>query len=120
MRVEGKTIVVTGAAAGIGRALTEKFVAEGAKAVIGADISPALSTVCDQTGAHPIETDVGREDSTIALIEEAENDTSGPLTRVVPPGLNAPPNVTDALPLRSTKLPFAADVRDVAVSAPPG
>lgn len=74
MRVEGKTIVVTGAAAGIGRALAEKFVAEGAKAVIGADISPALSTVCDQTGAHPIETDVGREDSTIALIEKTEND----------------------------------------------
>ncbi|MCL7418725.1 MAG: SDR family NAD(P)-dependent oxidoreductase, partial [Halalkalicoccus sp.] len=39
-RFEGRTVLVTGAAAGIGRATAERFAEEGAKVVI-AEIDPA-------------------------------------------------------------------------------
>ena len=39
MNVNGKIIIVTGAGSGIGRALVEKFVAEGARQVVAVDIN---------------------------------------------------------------------------------
>ena len=39
MKVEGKTVVVTGGASGIGRALVKKFKAEGAANIVIADIN---------------------------------------------------------------------------------
>ena len=39
MRVNDKVIVVTGAGSGIGRAMSEKFVAEGARQVVAVDIN---------------------------------------------------------------------------------
>lgn len=74
MRVANKIVVVTGAGAGIGRALAERFVNEGAKAVIGADISPDLVTTCAEIGAHPIEADVSNEASIVALIDQTESE----------------------------------------------
>ena len=41
MDLNGKIIVVTGAASGIGRALALRFAAEGAKAVVCADVNEA-------------------------------------------------------------------------------
>jgi NAD(P)-dependent dehydrogenase (short-subunit alcohol dehydrogenase family) len=38
MNIQGKIVVVTGGANGIGRALCRRFAAEGAKAVVVADI----------------------------------------------------------------------------------
>ena len=38
MNVDGKIIIVTGAGSGIGRALVEKFVAEGARQVVAAGL----------------------------------------------------------------------------------
>lgn len=72
MRVAGKVCVVTGAAAGIGRALAERFVTEGASAVVAADISPAVADVAAEIGAHGVAVDVSSEDSIKALIEETE------------------------------------------------
>lgn len=72
MQVAGKVIVVTGAAAGIGRALAERFVAEGAAAVIASDISPELAAAAAEIGAHAITVDVSSEDSIKALIDETE------------------------------------------------
>ena len=72
MNVANKTVVITGAAAGIGRALAERFVAEGAQAVIGSDISDALETTCAEIGAHAIRADVSSEQSIVALIEQTE------------------------------------------------
>ncbi len=72
MRVEGKVCVVTGAAAGIGLALAERFVAEGASAVVAADIAPELNSAAEGIGAHAIRCDVSSEDSIKALIDETE------------------------------------------------
>ena len=43
MQVQNKIVVVTGGANGIGRALCRRFAAEGAKAVIVADIQAAAA-----------------------------------------------------------------------------
>ena len=43
MVIKDKIIVVTGAGSGIGKALVKKFCAEGAGAVVAADINPAAA-----------------------------------------------------------------------------
>ena len=67
--LEGKTAIVTGAAQGIGLAIAEKFVAEGARVVLGdlnadqvaaaaaglGDESVALGVVCDVTSADDVQ-----------------------------------------------------------------
>lgn len=72
MQVAGKVCVVTGAAAGIGRALAERFVAEGASAVVAADISTDLEATAAEIGAHAIGADVSSEASIEALIVKTE------------------------------------------------
>lgn len=72
MQVTDKVCVVTGAAAGIGKALATRFVAEGAKAVVVADIAADLAHVAEEIEAHPIHADVASEASLVSLIEETE------------------------------------------------
>ena len=62
MQLTNKIIVVTGGAHGIGRALCRRFAAEGARAVVVADLDGATATrVADEIGGVAIETDVARE-----------------------------------------------------------
>ena len=63
MKLAGKIIVVTGAAQGIGAALCARFAAEGARAVVGADIKPGA-------GIEPC--DVSRDEDILRLIDETE------------------------------------------------
>lgn len=79
MELDGSVCVVTGGAAGIGRALAERFVREGASAVVVADIDAAtLSVTAAEIGAAAIVTDVSSEDSIRSLIETTEAD-HGPI-----------------------------------------
>ncbi len=98
MDVRDKIIVVTGAAAGIGRALAERFVLEGAAAVVASDISTKLDETCEQIGAHPISADVGNEKSIISLIEQTE-ERFGPIDLFVANagigGMSGGPEVPD-------------------------
>ena len=43
-RLEGKVCLVTGGAAGIGRAIVERFASEGAKMVVACDVNPCEYT----------------------------------------------------------------------------
>lgn len=74
MKVEGKNIVVTGAASGIGRGLVERFKDEGAAAIVIADVDEAaLHAFSGEVGATPYVCDVGKESEVQALVEFAES-----------------------------------------------
>ncbi len=79
MQIAGKIAVVTGAASGIGRALTERFVAEKAKAVIAVDLQEdALDAVAKACGAIPVVCDVTDAANIAALVEQIEAE-QGPI-----------------------------------------
>jgi NAD(P)-dependent dehydrogenase (short-subunit alcohol dehydrogenase family) len=73
MRLAGKTAIITGAGSGMGKAMAELFVREGANVVL-ADISGDQDAVAASLGdaAVAIHCDVAQEDHIIALIRTAE------------------------------------------------
>lgn len=73
MNVSNKIIVVTGAGSGIGRALVQRFVAEGAKHVVAVDIDEhnAKKTAND-AGCQAFAADVASEKDMRTLVEETE------------------------------------------------
>jgi NAD(P)-dependent dehydrogenase (short-subunit alcohol dehydrogenase family) len=71
MIVRDKVVVVTGAAHGIGEALAKRFHAEGARAVVAADLDgPAAEKVAAGTGGFGMRVDVGREADIQKLVAE--------------------------------------------------
>lgn len=77
MQVKGKVVVVTGGASGIGKALCERFAAEGATAVVVADINQAgidevVASIADKTQVLAIKTDVSAEADIKSLVAQTE------------------------------------------------
>lgn len=73
MKVAEKVVVVTGAARGIGRAMAERFVREGAKAVVVSDIDAAeLAATAERIGALAAPADISSETEVNALIARVE------------------------------------------------
>jgi len=74
MRIEGKCVVVTGAASGIGAAMARRFAAEGARGVVVADVQhDALDAVARESGdALAVHCDVTDEGQIAALVDAAE------------------------------------------------
>ena len=68
MRIQNAVAVVTGGASGIGRALAERFVREGAEAVIIADRSAAVAATASQLGARGEIVDVAVEADVVRLV----------------------------------------------------
>ena len=71
MKVEGKVVVVTGAAEGIGRALCDRFAREGARAVVAADLNAAGAAEA-ATGGLSFRCDVADEADVQRLVDETE------------------------------------------------
>ncbi|WP_296746886.1 SDR family NAD(P)-dependent oxidoreductase [Mesorhizobium sp.] len=75
MRQAGKVAVVTGAARGIGRACAERFLAEGAKVVLGDIDADELKKCAAEIGTPAnvvaVVTDVSRKDQVDALVAAA-------------------------------------------------
>jgi NAD(P)-dependent dehydrogenase (short-subunit alcohol dehydrogenase family) len=73
MDVENKIVVVTGAASGIGRALAQRFAANGARKVICSDLNLAgAQEVASEIGGVAIATNVGVEEDIKALVKQVE------------------------------------------------
>ena len=74
MEVMNKIVVVTGGASGIGRAMCERFAAEGARHVVVADLNGnGAAEVAVAIGGSSRAVDVGVEQDIAALIEETES-----------------------------------------------
>jgi NAD(P)-dependent dehydrogenase (short-subunit alcohol dehydrogenase family) len=79
MELADRHVVVTGAASGIGRALARRFAAEGARAVVVADLEfKAARDVAAEFGGLAIRTDVSRATEIEALIAQAV-EANGPI-----------------------------------------
>jgi NAD(P)-dependent dehydrogenase (short-subunit alcohol dehydrogenase family) len=79
VEIRGRHVVVTGAAGGIGRALARRMAAEGARAVVVADLdATGAATVAAEIGGFAAGVDVGREDDIQRLIAGA-TERSGPI-----------------------------------------
>lgn len=79
MNLKDRIIVVTGAASGIGRAMAQRFAAEGARLVVCADRDGAgVKATADSVGGVAFTVDVSREADIQGLIETVEADR-GPI-----------------------------------------
>ena len=79
MDIDGRHVVVTGGASGIGRALALRFADEGARAVTVADLDEAgAREVADAIGGTAVGFDAGREESVKALVDTA-TEANGPI-----------------------------------------
>ena len=78
MDVAGKVIVVTGGANGIGRALCERFYAEGARKVVVADLEESnAQSVALTLGGDAFGVDVRDESALAAMVAKVEADHGG-------------------------------------------
>jgi NAD(P)-dependent dehydrogenase (short-subunit alcohol dehydrogenase family) len=72
MKAAGKCVVVTGGASGIGRALAERFAAEGARGVVVADLNAEWAhRVAERIGGLGVGCDVSDPDAVGALVDAA-------------------------------------------------
>ena len=79
MELEGRTVVITGAGSGIGRALARRMAAEQPRALVLADLNlAAVQAVAEELGAVAVQTDVSRESEIVALVTRAR-EVGGPI-----------------------------------------
>lgn len=74
MKIQDKVVVITGGGSGIGKAMAERFHAEGARAIVVADLNQeGAEAVAKSVGGLACRTDVAVESEVKALIAEAED-----------------------------------------------
>jgi NAD(P)-dependent dehydrogenase (short-subunit alcohol dehydrogenase family) len=79
VELDAKVAVVTGGASGIGSALARRFAAEGARAIVVADVNAdGAQAVAEEIGGHAVACDVSREEDIVELVEATEG-THGPI-----------------------------------------
>lgn len=75
--LENKRVLITAGAAGIGRAVAERFAAEGAKVLV-CDVDPAaIESVQLDTGIVAVAADVSKSESVARLFEEVDRRLGG-------------------------------------------
>jgi NAD(P)-dependent dehydrogenase (short-subunit alcohol dehydrogenase family) len=116
VELANRSVVITGAASGIGRALAERFAAERPRALILADVNEAaVSAVANQVGAQAtaVRVDVGREEEIRALVDRAR-ELAGPVdlfcSNAGVPGPGGGPEASDEEWERAWKINVMAHV----------
>lgn len=71
MKLEGKAVLVTGASRGIGRAIAELFVREGASVTITAKDPKRVAKAAKEIGVYAVAADIRKESQVKAAIEKA-------------------------------------------------
>lgn len=75
MKITGKTVVVTGGASGIGRAMVKKFKQEGAANIVIADINKnELEEFAAEVDGKPVLVDMSQEEQVKELVKSTEKD----------------------------------------------
>jgi len=97
MELSDRHVVVTGAASGIGRALARRIAAEGARAVVVADLNrEGAESVAAEIGGLAVRTDVSEEAEIRSLIDTAR-EANGPIDLFCSnAGVPGPPGGPDA------------------------
>ena len=84
MLLNDRIVVVTGGAAGIGRALARRFAAEGARHVVVVDVDAGSARrVAAEVGGTAVSADVTQAGELARVVEETE-ERVGPIADVVP------------------------------------
>lgn len=79
MKINDKVVVVTGGANGIGRALCRRFAAEGARAVVVADLdADGAAALAKEIGGLAVTTNVANEEDIVRLVEQT-TEAYGPI-----------------------------------------
>lgn len=79
MEIKDQIIVVTGAASGIGKSLVARFTAEGAKAIVAADLNEeGAKATAEEYGCIAMSANVAREEDIKRLIDDVESQV-GPI-----------------------------------------
>ena len=105
-RFEGKTVIVTGASAGVGEAAARLFAKEGARVVLAARTAAALESLAKELGndAVVIPTDVSDPQQCRALIDRAVREVGGFQVLVNNAGYNHRGPVAEAEPMELARI----------------
>lgn len=75
MKLDGKVVVVTGGASGIGEALCKRFAAESPKVIVVVDFNGEGATrVANEMGGVAMQADVGKEEDIIRVVKDTESE----------------------------------------------
>ncbi|MFG1925350.1 SDR family NAD(P)-dependent oxidoreductase [Cryptosporangium sp. NPDC048952] len=124
LHLYGKTAVVTGASKGIGLAITQALVGEGANVVTGSrQISPELKELAAHAAVHPVAVDLTSPDGPAALVDAAVDVYGGVDVLVnnvggVRPRTGGFLSVTDAQWTETLTINFLVAVRTVRAALP--
>lgn len=112
-RISGKVAVITGGGTGIGRAIAERFAAEGARVVVAGRREAPLNAVAAQIGAMAVATDVADEASVENLFSACIAKVGAPDILVINAGVTGPVANAADMNLRDWDECMAINVRGV-------
>ena len=110
-RLAGKVALVTGGGTGIGAAIADLFVREGATVVVSGRTADSLASAAGAMGAHAVAADVSQEASVASLFGEIERRFGGLDIVVNNAGITGPVSRAEDLNLAQWDDTMASNVR---------